>query len=428
MKTITAKHRETEYMALRHLYQILGDHENLETLDNQFVTGVFYDGFQISPVLRHEWKPPPYEPLRICQKPECNAVLSIYNSIYYCQYHLDCALYTWPKATEGPQEAYYKIVKILKAKARFIADDVGLINIELIKEYIPSNWYSYSSRIIQSCKFYLVLGQYALRKTQKALIKASIKKIGRIATKEQISEMTKLEVDKISSQISNISSIVRADKDHYGLREWVDKIYEGIPTMITKQIKADNGITSLDKLSKELSEKYGVSESSVQSYARTPQFVIRDGYISMADPTSIKLNRLDEVICGRTINGDPYWTFVVEDRYFSGYSLMGFPPELAKELGCEPNNKILVRITEPENCDPISINWRLTSTTGASIGYLSYPLRQLNVSSGDRIRLVIKGDGLVALYRDSEMINHEQQTITSATALLERIKSRRRIA
>ena len=426
MKAITANHQETEYMSLRHLYQILGDQENLQHLDNQFDTEIIYDGFQFTPVLRHEWKPPPYEPLRICKKPNCSAILSVYNPTYYCQYHLDCTLYTWPKAPE-PREAYNKIVKMLKEKASIIADDVGLINIDLLKEYVPSNWYGYSAGIIKSCRFHWVLRQYALRDTQKALIKASIIKIGKIATKEQISEITKLQIDKISSQISNISSIVRADKDHYGLREWVDKVYEGIPTMITKQIKRDSGITSLDKLAKELPEKYGVSESSVQSYAKTPQFVIQDGYISMADPSSIKLHRLDEVICGRTINGDPYWTFVVEKRYFDGYSLMGFPPELAKELGCEPNDKTHVWITEPENCEPISINWRLASTTGASIGYLSYPLRQLKVSSGDRVSLVIKGDRLVALHRDSETIHHKQQTITSATALLERIKSRRRI-
>ena len=53
-----------------------------------------------------------------------------------------------------------------------------------------------------------------------------------------------------------------------------------------------------------------------------------------------------EVVDG--YDGDsPYWTFVVEDRYFAGYSVVGFPVELAQHLGCEPNGRRRVALGYP---------------------------------------------------------------------------------
>ena len=84
---------------------------------------------------------------------------------------------------------------------------------------------------------------------------------------------------------------------------------------------------------------FEVSENSVRSYVATPKFLLRDGYVSLADSSSIRLRPLTDVVHGHTVDGRPYWRFKVEDRYFDGYSLAGLPPEIVKTLGCEPDGR-----------------------------------------------------------------------------------------
>ena len=202
--------------------------------------------------------------------------------------------------------------------------------------------------------------------------------------------------------------------------------YEGIPAEIIQRIDEDGGATTLARLLDELPRLFGVSESSVRTYVNTAQFVVQDGYVSVADESSIILRDLNDVIDGRDASGAPYWTFVVEDRYFDGYSLVNFPPELARELGCEPNGDTRARVAQPPGCDELSVIWRLSSATGASLGYLAEPLRRLAASGGDRIRVVIKGSEVVELHRDSEEPSSVGRD-TPAELLLERMKNRRRV-
>ena len=194
-----------------------------------------------------------------------------------------------------------------------------------------------------------------------------------------------------------------------------------------QRIEEDGGATSLARLVEELPRLFDVSESSVRTYAGTPQFVLRDGYVSLADPSTLSFRDLDDVIDGRDeTDGSPYWSFIVDDRYFAGYSVLGLPPELARELGCEPNTSIRVPLKAPTGCRDLSINWRLASSTGATLGYLADPLRRLQVEAGDVVRLVLAADG-VRLDREWPAKPTATVGSTHADELLERLKRRRRV-
>ena len=52
-------------------------------------------------------------------------------------------------------------------------------------------------------------------------------------------------------------------------------------------------------------------------------------------------------------------------------------------------------VRRPAGCGRISVNWKLTSTSGASVGYISKALRSLGVVEGDLVRLVVVGRGVV---------------------------------
>ena len=321
-----------------------------------------------------------------------------------------------------------EIVRSLQEVANKTADDVGLLDEKALRDQLPSDeWNDFFPQLVERCRFHRVGSQLALRDTIGARAKAALLKIGQLATTEEIASISGIDSAQIGSQLSRIPTIARADKTRWGLAEWIEDEYEGVTEEIIQRINEDGGATPLERLVEEIPRLFGVSEASVQISVGTPQFVLQDGYVSMADESSITLRNLHDVIDGRTANGDPYWTFLVEDRYFNGHSLARFPPELAKELGCEPNSKIRVFVAHPIGCGELSVSWRLASATGISLGYLADPLRQLGVSSGDRVRVVIKGPGVVELRREQPSTVSEGNSDTVAESLLERLKNRRRV-
>ena len=325
-------------------------------------------------------------------------------------------------------KAALEIVRALQEVANKIADDVGLLDEKALRDQLPSDeWNDFFPQLVDRCGFHRIGSRLALRDTIGARAKAALLEIGRLATTEEIASISGIDSVRIGSQLSRIPTVARADKTRWGLAEWIDDEYEGVTAEIIQRINEDGGATPLERLVEEIPRLFGVSETSVRISVGTPQFVLQDGYVSMADASSITLRNLHDVIDGRTANGDPYWTFLVESRYFEGHSLARFPAELAKELGCEPNSKIRVFVAYPIGCGELSVSWRLASATGVSLGYLADPLRRLEVSSGDRVRLVLKGPGVVEMRREYPSTVSEGNSDTAAETLLERLKNRRRV-
>ena len=314
----------------------------------------------------------------------------------------------------------------IRATTRQLADDVGLVDPDRIEATFPSEeWQKWWPWVREACGLVDLFGSVGIRESGKAWTKAALISIGRPATREEIAEMCGFEKNKTGSHLSVIPSVVKADKDRWGLKEWVDDEYDGIVGEIIQRIHEDGGATTTDRLLRELPEKFGVNPMSVRMYMQTPKFVVDDGWISLASRLSVRLRDLDDVVHGRDENGAPYWTFVVEDRFFDGYSVTGVPPEFAKALGCEPDAGEYARIENLPQCRELSLRWPLASTTGASLGYVADPLRKLGVEAGDRARVTIKGLRLVELGLDDR--NAAKPDASEANAILERLMQRRRV-
>lgn len=321
-----------------------------------------------------------------------------------------------------------EVVAMLRSAAVDMADDVGLIEEQDLRTHLPTPaWEPFVDVLLESAGLHRVLGRLALRSSGKAFVKAAVYQIGRPATKEEIAEIVGIAPSKVGAHLSVIPSIDRADKHRWGMAEWIDDVYEGIPAEIVQRIKEDGGATRLERLLEELPRMFGVSETSVRIYARTPYFVIHNGYVSVASEPRLTLRELDDVIDGRTEEGVPYWTFAVESRYFDGYSIAPFPPELARELGCEPDGSTLAEVDYPEGASAVSVSWPLTSTTGANVGRISDSLRRLEIEAGARVRLLVKGVGHVEFRPSPSGRLGGDGPPGRADEILERIKSRRRV-
>ena len=173
---------------------------------------------------------------------------------------------------------------------------------------------------------------------------------------------------RVGGHLSIVPSVAKADKDRWGLKDWIDDEYDGIVGEIIQRIEEDGGSTTTERLLHELPAKFNVSPSSVRAYMQTPKFAVQNGRISIANPSMVQLRRLEDVAHGLDEGGDPYWTFAVETRFFRGYSLIGLPVEFAKALGCEPDGSRAVRVVNVPECRDLSLRWPLATTTGASLG------------------------------------------------------------
>ncbi len=305
----------------------------------------------------------------------------------------------------SPKDEFYiddeaaTVLREIRANARAHADDAGIVDVETLIEALPNEgWRRFWPWLRERAGLHEIHGRVALRDSAKARVKAALLEIGRPATRREIAIECGFENSKrVGAVLSFLPSVVRADKERWGLREWIDDEYTGIVGEIAQRIEEEGGATTTARLLIELPKKFGVSPASVRAFMGTPRFEIRDGSIRLANPSAVRLRHLDEVIHGRDEREAPYWTFLVEGRYFKGFSVPGVPPEFAKALGCGPDSGLEVRIDNLPDCRPLSLRWSLASNTGASLGYLSEPLRQLDLRSGDRARVTITGTRSVDL-------------------------------
>ena len=316
----------------------------------------------------------------------------------------------------------------IRDRVRCLADETGVVKedrllAELISESpaLAEHW----DWLLRRCGLHRLHGCVALRNSAKARVMAALLELGRPASRSEIGALCGLTDTRVGGVLSNIKSVARADADHWGLREWIDDEYDGIVGEIIQRIKEDGGATTTKRLISEIPAKFSVSPNSVDAYMKTSRFEIQDGMIRLADPARLRLRPLYEVIDGMDSQGNPYWTFKAEERFLRGYSVTGFPPELAKMLGCKPDGNLMVRCTcGPINKLELSVRWPLASTTGGSLGYSAAALKALDVQPGDSVRVTIIGAGQVSLAKHEPATN--QSDADGVEDILRRMKLRRR--
>ena len=243
----------------------------------------------------------------------------------------------------------------IRDSTRRLADDVGLVDEPQLVASLPNEeWRQFWPWVREHCGLCDLFGSVGIRDSGKARVKAALISIGRPATREEVAQLCGFNENKTGSHLSAIPSVVKADKDRSGLKEWVDDEYDGIVGEIIQRIEEDDGATTIERLLMELPSKFGVNPMSVRAYLQTAKFVIKDGWVSLASKSSIQLRDLDDVIDGRDDTGAPYWTFPVEGRYFDGYSVQSVPPEFAKALGCAPDARERVQIENLPDCRDLS--------------------------------------------------------------------------
>jgi hypothetical protein len=287
------------------------------------------------------------------------------------------------------------------------ADENLLLTEEALAAVVGDLFTSESARDTFLTKFGLIqiFGFWGLRDNQQVRIAAALRTIGRPATKAEIGELAGLGGNWRGAALSNMETVVRADRTRWGFKDWVDDVYEGIVGEIEQRIDEHGGSVALSLLIEEL-KQFDVAESSIRTYAATDRFTVEGGIVSRSKTgykPGLPHERQGAVSVDR-VDGRPgiEWGQILEleERHFEGYSLkVSF--DLAFHNGVGPEESLVVPVLgHPHHV--ASVIWRPHDVTRAvDIGRISDLLTELGFVAGDEI-VVVPCQDYVRLLSQSE--------------------------
>lgn len=237
-------------------------------------------------------------------------------------------------------------------------------------------------------------GHWIKSDSQRSRVIAALELAGKPATKEELGAVVETEPSRVSSILSGVDGIVRADKHRWALEKWIDDPYGGVAGEIVQRIREDGGKTRFRRLITEIPELFGVSERTVRAHVQSDQFVREGDYvrvrqgddaISTRDP-----GRLDRA--HRTQLG---WAYDVEvtNAHLNGYSF-NIPNDVAAANGVAPDTSLTVPI---EGTDwEASVIWRLSNLKRTvDVGRVREYLEAEGIEPGTVLRVVASPDAVV---------------------------------
>lgn len=185
-------------------------------------------------------------------------------------------------------ESASQVVDLLRRSAPSLAED-GIIDQARLKTILPDReWEQHWVLLLKCCAFSDAFGFLALRDSDRARTKAALLSIGAPSTREEIAELCGLSPAMVGSYLSGFPNVVRADKSRWGLSEWIDDEYEGIEAEIVQRIEEGGGVTTTNRLLKELPAKFGVSAASVSACLQRPTFSVHEnGHVTLDGTSSV---------------------------------------------------------------------------------------------------------------------------------------------
>lgn len=224
---------------------------------------------------------------------------------------------------------------------------------------------------------------------------AALQVLGTPATAEAIhatlglADSLGISLERVKSVLSIQDRFVRTSRSTWGLREWGVSEYVNIVHAIGELIDAAGGTATTTALVDQLRARYpDISESSIRSYLGTLVFVLEKGVArrrTQADrwPALPRLNTLRGVF--RNGPAEIRVAQLVTSEVLRG-SGQTVHPAVADAAGVAPGQQRTFTGTH----GPVTMAWRLTSTTGASIGSLRAHALALGATAGDTLVLAFR--------------------------------------
>ena len=158
--------------------------------------------------------------------------------------------------------------------------------------------------------------------------------------------------------------------------------YTNIVDKLIQEIQLGGGRASNSYLVETLAQKYGVKRNSVTSYLTTPIFIKDNyGYVRIRDSQEI-INCTPDLnnVAGCYLSNDGLWCYrLTIDKNVKRGSGCNIPNSFAQQLGGKLNENIEV----PTEFGEITVNWPLTSLSGAYLSTLRKISDEIGADFGD---------------------------------------------
>jgi len=193
----------------------------------------------------------------------------------------------------------------------------------------------------------------------------------------------------LGDRLTNDKRFTRVDKKRrFALASWGFREYTGIANVMIREIERAGGSIEFSALADGMVKDFGVSRSSVTTYANTAAFVREKDRIRLRTDSE-PVERDDRVFRCRGLfvrpNGQVVIHEVVDPDILRG-SGRALAEPAATALGMRPGDRISLAFGDSE---ALKITWPLTSATGPALGSTRRIAAALGLSAGDDLRLIL---------------------------------------
>lgn len=191
----------------------------------------------------------------------------------------------------------------------------------------------------------------------------------------------------LRNALASDERFVRLDKaSNFGLREWGLEEYSGIAQEIVERIERAGGRVDLEDMVIELVEQFGVSASSVRTYAGSPAFLLESGQVVLRpqDRPYVADDRIERVSGLYILPEGQVIVHDIVDKDVLRGSGRQFPEAAANALGMRPGGRADFDFAGEVR---IVVSWPATSVMGPSLGSVRHVAEKLCLRPGDPFRL-----------------------------------------
>ena len=221
----------------------------------------------------------------------------------------------------------------------------------------------------------------------------ALMELGQPASARTIGEVSGLGEETAQRIFRNAPWALRCGPSRWGLADWANRRYQGTAQMIEQAIADGGGSTNWQRLLEELPRQYGVTRATVQGYLRSRAFVVEEDRVRLRLAHEQVFAPLETAADGMDAAGDPWLVLRIDkERTQRGFSTTNVPPEMARYCGCRPEETTEVAVRQPPASGPLTISWRLSSTSGISIGRLRQAMETLRLKNGQALKLTFHKD------------------------------------
>jgi hypothetical protein len=192
----------------------------------------------------------------------------------------------------------------------------------------------------------------------------------------------------LRNQMSIEPRFARLDKaNNYGLTEWGLEEYSGIAQEIVERIQRTGGPVLLEDLVIEFVDSFGVSATSVRTYAASPAFVLENGLVGLR-PADLAFQPDEEVARARGVYvfGDGRVSIhdTVDADVLRG-SGRKMPEPAAAALGIRPGRRANY---DYDHETRVVVSWPAMSANGPSLGSVREIAHKLELAAGAEFRVI----------------------------------------